>query len=402
MKISFLAACFFVASLVAPPARAFLTASDPDNFFLLLESAAVVASVQLGSAQEPSNASPFFLYDLKKSTLLRGDSSDSTFKVADEALLPGQKPLFGPKAASLVFLAPLPDFTSYRPLRSRGYVWRIFGGKRGVWPADSTLATAQAYLAAPSDQRNSLLLKTLKDPASPLRIDAIYLLAKRGPLPLTSEEVDIVAGFASSANNVDMALAAVRVLENADNAAARQGLVKLSDGPSGTAKWAAIRALEKKGQARSVAQLAEDYQGADAAGRAQALSLIAAKQNAEALSFFTNIISGSSTFEAKRDAMEKMAEKKNPGYERLLINQIGGGEESVQAEAILALGKMGSTEAVPSIIPLIDSPSAKLRGAAFFMLMDSPDPRAQALMSERYERDHHGGWGKNPHFNGNP
>lgn len=404
MKNLLMAIGLLLAGLATRPAQAFLSSSDPDNFFLLLESAPIAASVELGEAQAPSKASPFFLYELKKSTLLRGTSDSATFKVAEEALLPNQKPSFAAKSSSLVFLTPLPDYTAYRALRSRGYDWRIFGGKRGVWPVETTLATAQAYLAASAGaERDRILLKTVGTSASPLRVDAVYLLAQRGPLPLSSEDAATLVAFAASATQSEWALATVKIFESANNEAAIQGLRKLADGPSSSAKWAAIRVLEKKGQSRSVAQLTEDYQGADASGQAQALSLIAAKQDGEALAFFANLIAGPADYQKKHEAIEKMAERKNAGYERLLIQQIGAAkDESLQAAAILALGKMGSSEAVPSILPLVDSPSEKLRGAAFFMLMESPDPRAQALMSQRYERDHHGGYGKNPHFLGNP
>ncbi|HEX5034018.1 MAG TPA: HEAT repeat domain-containing protein, partial [bacterium] len=231
--------------------------------------------------------------------------------------------------------------------------------------------------------------------------EAVLFLARRGPLPLAGEEVESLSALAQGAD-AELAVAAVGILEQANNADSRQALLKLAAGPSSPAKWEAIRALERKGRPRPVAALAEDYRSADARGQAQALSLIAAKQDAAATAFFSDLLAGSSTFDAKREAIQKMAERKSPGYERLLIGQIGGAEESIQAEAILALGRMGSTEAVSRILPLLDSPSEKLRGAAFFMLMDSPDPRAQALMSQRYERDHHGGWNKNPHFYGNP
>ncbi len=386
----------------AQPSQAFLASGDPDNFFLLLENAPVVAVAEWSSTEAPTSKRPYYLYELKKSSLLHGQFSGDRFKVADEVLVPNAKPLFAEKGESLVLLAPIPDFTAYREVLARGYGWRVFGGKRGVWPAPMTLSLAQAYLAASVGERNSILLKLLPDATNPLRREAVLLLARRGALPISSEQADSLALLASSSTDVELALAAVQVLEKAGNEAAGQALVKLAAGPSSSAKWAAIRALERKGQTRSVAQLAEDYQSADAAGRAQALSLIAAKQDADALAFFSNLIGGPANFEAKREAIQKMAERKNPGYERLLIQQIGGADESIQAEAILALGKMGSSEAVPSILPLIDSPSEKLRGAAFFMLIDSPDPRAQALISQRYERDHHGGWEKNPHFYGNP
>ncbi len=402
MKFALRLLLLLLLGLASRPAQAFLASGDPDNFFLLLESAPVVAVVKLGSTEAPASNRPFYLQELKKSSLLRGEFSGDRFKVAEEVLVPGQKSLFAGKEESLALLAPIPDFTAYRDFLSRGYVWRVFGGKRGVWPAVATLAIAQSYLAASASERNSILLKILPDAANPLRREAVLLLARRGPLPISGEQAGVLVALAQGSTDVDLALAGVRILENANNEAARQALLKLADGPSSSAKWAAIRALEKKGQTRSVAQLAEDYQSADAPDRAQALALIAAKQDAESLAFFANLIAGSAGFEAKREAIQKMGERKNPGYERLLIKQIGGADESIQAEAILALGKMGSTEAVTSILPLIDSPSEKLRGAAFFMLIESPDPRAQALISQRYERDHHGGWEKNPHFYGNP
>lgn len=402
MKIALRLALLLILGVASGPARAFLASGDPDNFFLLLENAPVVAVVRVGSTEAPAPNRPFFLQELKKSSLLRGEFSGDRFKVAEEILVPGQKSLFVGKEESLALLAPIPEYTAYREFISRGYVWRVFGGKRGVRPAAAALSLAQSYLTAPAAERNSILLKILPDAANSLRRDAVLLLARRGPLPITGEQADSLAALAQSSADVDLALAGVRILDNADNPAARQALAQLADGSASSAKWAAIRALEKKGLSRSVAQLGEDYQSADPSGRAQALSLIAAKQDAEATAFFAGLLAGASGFEAKREAIQKMGERKNANYERLLIRQIGGAEESIQAEAILALGKMGSTEAIPSILPLIDSPSEKLRGAAFFMLVESPDPRAQALISQRYERDHHGGWEKNPHFYGNP
>jgi HEAT repeat protein len=402
MKSALWLLLLLLLSLNSRQSQAFLASGDPDNFFLLLENAPVVAVVKVGSTEAPAPKRPFYLQELRKISLLRGEFSGDRFKVAEEVLVPGQKSLFAEKEESLALLAPIPDFTAYRDFLSRGYVWRVYGAKRGVWPAAATLAIAQSYLAASATERNSILLKILPDAANPLRREAALLLARRGPLPISGEQAQVLVALAQGSADVDLALAGVRILDNANNEAARQALLKLAAGPSSSAKWAAIRALEKKGQARSVDQLAEDYQSADAPGRAQALALIAAKQDAESLAFFANLIAGPSGFEAKREAIQKMGERKNPGYERLLIQQIGGADESIQAEAILALGKMGSTEAVPSILPLIDSPSEKLRGAAFFMLIESPDPRAQALISQRYERDHHGGWEKNPHFYGNP
>ncbi|HKY64196.1 MAG TPA: HEAT repeat domain-containing protein [bacterium] len=396
MKLALRLLLPLLLAFLGSPARAFLASADPDNFFLLLESAPIVAAAKWASTEAPAPNRPFYLHELKKISPLRGEFSGDRFKVAEEVLVPGQKPAFGGKEEVLVLLAPVPDFTAYREFRSRGYVWRSFGGKRGVWPA-AAIPTAQAYLAAAGAERNAVLLKLLSDAANPMRREAVLLLARRGPLPLTGEEAQSLTALAQGAD-APLAAAAVGIMEKANNAASSQALLKLAAGPSSPAKWEAIRALERKGQPRPVSALAEDYRGADARGQAQALSLIAAKRDAEAAAFFSDLLAGSSAFEAKREAIQKMAEKKTPAYERLLIGQIGGAEESIQAEAILALGRMGSTEAVPRILPLLDSSSEKLRGAAFFMLMDSPDPRAQALMSQRYERDHHGGWNKNPHF----
>ncbi|MFO1463411.1 MAG: HEAT repeat domain-containing protein [bacterium] len=382
-----------------PPAQAGLSDSDPKNFFALLDQAALVVQARRKSATAPSSAQPFFQYQLREVEVLKGAKGSSPASVLDEALTPKDPELLPPEATCLIFLAALPDFTAYREWRRQGFEYRILGGKSGVvCGSEEALKDAREYLQAEGAARYRVLLKALGATEPRLANDAALALGDL-KVSFTPEEAASMARALGERPLADPAkIAGVKALESCGNAACLASLQQLAGAPPSPAKWAALRALQRLGQGATVDRLAEDFRQADDAGKGEVLALLIPQKNAAAAEFANAVLNGPFAAEVKKAAIRKLAENKTPEYEALLLKQLPQGETALRVETILALGRMGSSRAVPFVIPLLDSPDPALRGAAFFMLTDSQDPKAQEYMSQRYTRDHHGVWEQNQHF----
>lgn len=383
-------------------ALAQLQSSDPKNFFTLLDGADWIGRVSLKSSEAPKATRRFFLFQLKVSETLKGAKPDRLL-VLDEALIPGSPPLLTDKGEFLIFLSPLPPYTAYQELRRQGYEYRVMGGKSGALPmSESTLKLAKSYLGSDAKDRDALLISALKSEDSRIANDAAEKLATRAKIIFSSEDIaSVLVALREGRLQDSSQVGLVRALENSGNAVSVDALKKLAEEPPSAAKWAALRALERLGIPRSMDRLAEDFQKANDAEKLQALALIVSRKNEEAEGFLAALLSGNMSLELKKTALRQMAENKTPGYEALLIKGLGQGETLLRAESVLALGRMSSSHAVPHIIPLLDSPESPLRAAAFLMLSESPDPRAQEVISQRFSRDHHGVWEQNQHFYGN-
>lgn len=389
-------------NLVSVGAVAQLQDADPKNFFSLLEGAPWIGRVSVKSVEGPKAGQGFFLYQLKVVEALKGEGADRRF-VLDEPLAPGAPALLPAEGEFLVFLGPLPNYTAYQEARRQGYEHRVLGGKSGVVAKpEAAVAAAKAYLAAAPAARGALLLQALVGEDARIANDAAVKLGERPKTDFNSADVAALVGAVRERPLQSTAkIALVRALENSGNAAAIEGLKQLADDPPSPAKWAAVRAMEKLGAPRPVERLAEDFRRADEAEKSQALALIVPQQGAAAEAFLSGVLAGPFSMEVKKSALRQMAEHKSPGYEALLLKNLGAGEVPLRAETVLALGKMGSSQAVPLVIPLLDSPQPPLRAAAFLMLSESPDPRAREVIGHRYHRDHHGGvWEQNQHFYG--
>ncbi len=400
MQKRFLIALGLILNLLPASGRAQLQDADPKNFFSLLEGASWVGRVSLKSAQAPKAGQGFFLYQLKAVETLKGEGSDRRL-VLDEPLTPGAPALLPAEGEFLVFLGPLPNYTAYQEARRQGYEYRVLGGKSGVVAKpEAAVAAAKAYLAAPPAARGALLLQALAGEDARIASDAAVQLGEKSKTDFSAVEVAALVGAVRERPLPNTAkIALVRALENSGNAASIEGLKQLADAPPSPAKWAAVRALQKLGAPRPVERLAEDFRRADDAEKSQALALIVPQQGAAAEAFLSGVLAGPFSMEVKKSALWRMAEHKSPGYEALLLKNLGEGEATLRAETVLALGRMGSSQAVPLVIPLLDSPLAPLRAAAFLMLSESPDPRARETIGHRYHRDHHGGvWEQNQHF----
>jgi len=382
-------------------ARAVLSDSDPKNFFTQLNQAVVVVKAQRKSVEEPNPKQAFFLYQLKDLEVLKGPKDLDSLKVVEEVLTPRESGLLPESGEFLLTLAELPHFTSYQDLIRRGYAYRILGGKGGVFVSNAeALTLAKQYLQSESGLRYRVLLQALRGPDSRLANDGSGALVEIGRWNPSSEELDVLStalqpgGLLTDKGQI----AAVQALENCGTAVCLATLKQISENPSSAAKWAALRSLVRLGATTPVEKLADDFRAADDAGKTEALGLVLSQKNTAAAEFASSVLSGNFSDSVKKAAIQKMAENKAPEYEAILLKQVPQGEEAIRVESVLALGHMGSSQAVPLVIPLLDSPNKALRGAAFFMLTASMDPKAQEYMNDRYSRDHHGVWQQNQHF----
>jgi len=394
---------FLFLCLIASPLSALLSDSDPKNFFALLENSSVVVLAKVKSSQVPKAEQRFYLYQLKASRVLKGSQDMQTLGVMDESLTPGEPARLPSDGEFLIFLGRIPAFTAYQALSRQGYDYRLLGGPSGVLPnSDETATLASQYLQTESGKRYAILLQALQGSNPRLSGDAALALAGAGKIDFTGAEIEAISTAILERPLPDAAkVALVKALENSGGAPGVQALQKISDAPTSPAKWASIRALDRLGFPRPLARLADDFRRANDSEKNSVLGLILSKKDAAAEEFVAGVLAGPFAVEVKKTAMDSMAENKTPGYENLLLKQVPQGEEALRAEAVLALGKMGSSQAVPLVIPLLDSPLPALRAAAFFMLTESSDPRAEELISKRYTRDHHGVWEQNQHFYGN-
>lgn len=400
MQKRFLIALVLILNLLPASGQAQLQDADPKNFFSLLEGAPWVGRVSIKSAQAPKAGQRFFLHQLKVAETLKGEGVDRLL-VLDEPLTPGAPALLPGEGEFLVFLGPLPNYTAYQEARRQGYEHRVLGGKSGVVAKpEAAVAVAKDYLAGDASRRGALLLQALRGDDLRLANDAAIRLGERSKTEFSSADVEIIVGAVRERPHPSHAkIALVRALENSGNAASLEGLKQLADDPPSPAKWAAVRALDRLGAPRPMDRLAEDFRRADDAEKSQALALIVPQKSEAAEAFLSGVLAGPFSMEVKKSALRRMAEHKSPGYEALLLKNLGAGEATLRAETVLTLGRMGSSQAVPLVIPLLDSPLAPLRAAAFLMLSESPDPRAREVISHRYTRDHHGGvWEQNQHF----
>lgn len=400
-RLILIVAVFLLGS--AGLAQAFLNDNDPEHFFELAQRAPLVVSGKVEGIEVPLGAKKYFIYRISLSEVLGGSSPKKEFKIFQEQIFPKDAPAMNLGQEVLLFLAPMPNYTAYQTATRAGVQYRLFGAARGAWEVASNpeLMEIVKEILAKGDSK-AILFKMLKSKNSEILSSGAHSLAgsnfPKGAFG-QEEEAFLYSLIAGEALSKSAKLDLIRALKGTESV---DTLKKIVLNLQGSAKWAAVRALEELGIQRKTGELVGDFNRGDLETKKRAVALLAKRGDPKAREFFRQVLRGGEDYNVKRTAIMKMGEAGGKVNEEVLMENLSNSEELVSAQAILALGKMNSHQSVPEIIKILNSPSKVLRDAAILSLYVNQDPHAMRYFQENFVKDAHGHLQPKGHFSDVP
>ncbi len=391
--------------LIPAYASAFLSDSDPQNFFVLLERAPVVLVAQVKQSQKPVGSQRYYLHELRVKEVLAGNEIPDSPKVLQELIFLNEAALYPADLTFIAFLAPLPPYTAFAAAREQGAAFRSFGALAGILvPAEENrqgiVSLAKQWIALKSSGgpeadsfRMELMLIALESPELPVRDAAARRLSEltlRRGLFTIEDYKKIEAALTAGNLKPEAQQSLVTVIEKAGDAGALDSLRRIAGGTPSPSKWAAVRSLERLGIQRSFAELREDFSIGKVADKNRIVGMLVQRKTPEARDFLKGLLGSAEDLNVKREVLDQMARVGGAEYEAILIEQTQNRDEQVAMQAIVALGSLPTDAALQKIISLLDNPSPLLRGAAGMALMRCPDPRAAKIYRVRFEEQGYG------------